>query len=76
MLQEKNNLKIGQTITWKCELKGGYGKIINVRAVVVKLNTKRCLIKAELKNGGFKEVNVCYSNIVESDKYIKICSQK
>lgn len=58
-------LNVGQEITWRCELQGGYGKVIFVRATVIKLNPKRCRIEAPLAKGGFKQTSVDYSNIKE-----------
>lgn len=69
---EKNGLIEGQEITWQCELRGGYGRVIFVRAKVVKLNPKKCKIEAPLINGGVKQTNVDYTNIKESTTYVPL----
>lgn len=69
---EINGLQIGQEITWRCELRGGYGRIIFVKAKVIKLNPKKCRIEAPLAKGGTKETNVDYTNIKESTAYVKM----
>lgn len=73
-----NRITEGQEITWRCELRGGYGRVIFVKGKVVKLNPKKCRIEAELKNGGTKQVSVDYSNIKESSAYQKmlVCGGK
>lgn len=71
-LKEKNGITVDQEITWRCELRGGYGRIIFVKAKVIKLNPKRCRIEAPLIKGGVKQTNVDYTNIKESTVYQKI----
>ncbi len=75
---EINGLIEGQEITWRCELRGGYGRVIFVKAKVIKLNPKRCRIEAQLSNGGVKHMNVDYTNIKESTVYVKmlVCGGK
>lgn len=75
---EKHALTLGQEITWRCELRGGYGRIIFVKAKVIKLNPKKCRIEAPLVKGGTKQTNVDYSSIKESDTYtpIVVCGGK
>lgn len=67
-----NGLQEGQEITWRCELRGGYGRIIFVKAKVIKLNPKKCRIEAPLAKGGTKQTNVDYTNIKESTAYQKV----
>jgi len=68
---ELHGLKVGQEVTWRCELRGGYGYVIFVKAKVIKLNPKRCRIEAPLLKGGVKQTNVEYTNIKESDVYYR-----
>lgn len=69
---EINGLIEGQEITWRCELRGGYGRVIFVKAKVIKLNPKRCRIEAFLAKEGVKQTSVDYTNIKESTAYVKM----
>ncbi len=71
-IKQVNGLQEEQQITWRCELNGGYGRVIFVKAKVIRLNPKRCRIEAQLANGGVSQVNVDYRNIKESTIYQKM----
>lgn len=69
---EIKGLQVGQEIIWRCEIRGGYGRVIFVKAKVIKLNPKKCRIEAPLAKGGVKQTNVDYTNIKESTSYVKM----
>ncbi len=71
-IKQVNGLQEGQQITWRYERNGGYGRVIFVKAKVIKLNPKKCRIEAQLAKGGVKNVNVDYCNIKESTIYQKM----
>lgn len=77
-MKAKNGLEEGQEITWRCELPGGYGRIIFAKAKVIKLNPKKCRIEVSLVNGETKEIDVDYTNIKESTAYqrVLVCGGK
>ena len=52
------SLTAGRRVTWLHEPRGGYGYVIRVPAVVLKVGPKRVTIAATLEGGGTKTVAV------------------
>lgn len=58
-------IEIGQRVTWHHQMRGGYGYVRNVPAVVreISVSGKRVLIEAQLERGGTKLTYVKPENL-------------
>jgi hypothetical protein len=57
----------GDRVTWMREARGGYGYVMPVPAVVVRVNRVRVTIRARLAAGGSKLVSVTPSRLRPRD---------
>lgn len=62
-------VNIGDTVTWRYEFRGGYGRVVFLKAKVVKLGLKKCTLESRRVRGGIKLTSVLYENIKESTEY-------
>ena len=60
-------MKPGDNVVWMYEHRGGYGYVVPVPAVLVKMHKVNAVIDAQLKDGGTKRVTVRIASLRTAD---------